>query len=68
MSHFMKLWERSIEARLREIVNTRDNQFGFRPEMSITGPVFALRQLQEKFRENKKRFTHGLRGPRKGIR
>ena len=25
MSHFMKLWERIIEARLREIVNIRDN-------------------------------------------
>ena len=33
MSHFMKLWERVIEGRLREIVNIRDNQFGFRPGM-----------------------------------
>ena len=51
MSHFMKLWERIIEARLREIVFIRDNQFGFRPGMSTTEPVFALRQLQEKCRE-----------------
>ena len=51
MSHFMKLWERIIEARLREIVNIRDNQFGFRPGMSTQEPVFALRQLQEKGRE-----------------
>ena len=36
MSHFMKLWERIIEARLREIVNIRHNQFGFRPGMSTT--------------------------------
>ena len=48
MSHFMKLWERIVEARLREIVIIRDNQFGFRPGMSTTEPVFALRQLQEK--------------------
>ncbi len=39
MSHFMKLWERVIEARLREIVNIRDNQFGFRPGMSTTAPT-----------------------------
>ena len=36
MSHFMKLWERIIEARLREIVFIGDNQFGFRPGMSTT--------------------------------
>ena len=50
----MKLWERVIEARLREIVNIRENQFGFRPGMSTTEPVFALRQLQEKCREKNK--------------
>ena len=27
MSHTMKLWERMIEARLREITNIADNQF-----------------------------------------
>ena len=54
MSHFIKLWERVIKARLREIVNIRENQFGFRPGMSTTEPVFALRQLQEKCREKNK--------------
>ena len=62
MSHFMKLWEQIIEARLREIVIISDNQFGFRPGMSTTEPGFAFRQLQDKCREN------GLCGPRKGIR
>ena len=51
-NHFLKLWERIIEARLREIVNIRENQFGFRPGMSTTEPGFALRQLQQKCREN----------------
>ena len=51
MSHFMKICERVIDARLREIVNIRENQFGFRPGMSTTEPVFALRQLQDKCRE-----------------
>ena len=35
----------------RHIVKVRDNQFGFRPGMSTTEPVFALRQLEEKCRE-----------------
>ena len=47
----MKLWERIIEARLREILKIRDNQFFFIPGMSTTKPVFALRQQQEKCRE-----------------
>ncbi len=48
--------ERIIEARLREMANIRDNEFGFRlrPGMSTTQPVFALRQLQEKCREKNK--------------
>ena len=62
LSHFMKLLQQNIEARLREIVNIRDNHFGFRTGMSTTEPVFALRQLQEKCREKNKY------GPRKGIR
>ena len=36
------------------LVIIRDNQFGFRTGMSTTEPVFALRQLQEKFREKNK--------------
>ena len=54
MSHTMKLWERIIEARLREITNIADNQFGFRPGKSTTEPIFALRMLQEKYKEKNK--------------
>ena len=36
MSHTMKLWERIIEARLREITKIADIQFGFRPGKSTT--------------------------------
>ena len=54
MSHTMKLWVRMIEARLREITKIADNQFGFRPDKSTTEPIFALRMLQEKHREQNK--------------
>ena len=54
MSHTMKLWERIVEARLREITKIADNQFGFRPGKSNTEPIFALRMLQEKYREKNK--------------
>ena len=54
MSHTMKLWERIIEVRLREITNISDNQFGFRPGKSTTEPIFALIMLQEKYREKYK--------------
>ena len=54
ISHTMKLWERMIEARLREITKIAHNQFGLRPGKSTTEPIFALRMLQEKYREKNK--------------
>ena len=60
MSHTMKLWERIIEARLREITNIADNQFGFKPGKSTTEPIFALRMVHEKYRK-KQRAPHGFR-------
>ena len=54
LSHTMKLWERMTEARLREITKIADNQFRFRPGKSTTEPIFALRMLQEKYKEKNK--------------
>ena len=54
MSHTMKLWERIIENRIREIVELGNIQFGFRKGMSTTEPIFALKILQEKYQERKK--------------
>ena len=50
MSHKMKLWERMIEARLREITKIADNQLVCRPAKSTTEPICALRMLQGKYR------------------
>ena len=57
MSHTMKLRERIIENRIREIVELRNIQFGFRKGMSTTEPIFALRILQEKYQERKMVFV-----------
>ena len=45
MAHTMKLLERIIDNRIRQIVELDDIQFGFRNGRSTTEPVFALRIL-----------------------
>ena len=51
VSHTLKIWERMIESRLREMVNISEEQFGFMPGRSITDAIFALRQVVKKYRE-----------------
>ncbi|KAE8705185.1 28 kDa ribonucleoprotein [Hibiscus syriacus] len=57
LSHTMKLWERVIEARLRQVTRVSENQFGFMPGRSTTEAIHLLRQLMEKYRE-KSRDLH----------
>ena len=52
--HSIKLWERLIEARLRQITSIDNTQYGFRPGKSTTEPIFILRIIQEKYREMNK--------------
>jgi len=54
MSHTMKLWERIIEHRLRGVTNVTENQFGFMPGRSTMEAIFLIRQLMERYREQKK--------------
>jgi len=54
MSHTMKLWERIVEARLRETVEICEQQYGFMPRKSTTDAIFALRMLIEKYRDGQK--------------
>jgi len=54
LSHTMKIWERVLNNRIRQIVNISDQQFGFMPGKGTTDPVFALRMLMEKYREGQK--------------
>ena len=51
MSHTMKIWEKIIEARLRDRVEISKPQYGFMPGKGTTDAMFALRMLMEKYRK-----------------
>ena len=50
----MKLWERLIEARLRQTTSIHQTQYGFLPGKSTTEPIFILRIVQEQYRDMNK--------------
>jgi hypothetical protein len=54
MSYTMKLWERIIEHHLRGVTNVTKNKFGFMPGSSTMELIFLIRQLTERYREQKK--------------
>jgi hypothetical protein len=54
MSHIMKLCERIIKHRLRGVTNVTENQFGFMLGRSTMETIFLIRQLMERYREQKK--------------
>ena len=54
MSHKMKVWERIIEARLRDRADISKQQYGFMPEKGTTDAMFALRMLIKKYREGQR--------------
>ncbi len=54
LEHGMKLWEKILERRLRDIVNTGDIQFGFQQDRSTTDAIFVMKQLQERYKEQEK--------------
>ena len=56
MNHTMKVWERIIEARLRDRVEISKQQYGFMPGKGTTDAMFALRILMEKYRECKESY------------
>ena len=56
MSHTMKVWERIIEARLRDTVEISKQQYGFMLGKGTTDAMFTLRVLMEKYREGKESY------------
>ena len=53
MSHTMKVWERIIEARLRDIADISKQQYEFMLGKG-NAAMFALRMLMEKYREGQR--------------
>ena len=56
ISHTMKIWERIIEARLRDRVEISKQQYQFMPGKETTNAVFALRMLMERYWKVKESF------------
>ena len=54
MSHTMKIWERIIEARLRDRVVISKQQYGFMPGKRTIDAMFALRMLMKKYWEGQR--------------
>ena len=50
----MKVLEHVVERQIRQMVNIDEMQYGFVPGRGTTDAIFVVRQLQEKFRANKK--------------
>ena len=53
LEHGMKVYERVLEKRLRDVVVISDMQYGFMPGKGTTAPIFIVRQMQEKFLEKR---------------
>ena len=56
LEHDMKVYEKTLEWRLQEIVNMNEKQFGFQQGKSTVDAIFIIRKLQEKFRAKKDLF------------
>ena len=50
LEHGMKILEKVLESRIRQIVELDEMQFGFTPGRGTTDAIFIVRQIQEKFR------------------
>ena len=57
MCHGIKLYERLVEDRLRQVIEISSTQYGFQLGKSTTEPIFALRMMQEKHLEKKTKST-----------
>ena len=54
LEHAMKIVERVLENRIRELVMVDEMQFGFMPGKGTTHALFILRRMQEEFRGREK--------------
>ena len=54
MSHTIKVWERIIDARLRDRVEISKQQYDFISGKGTTDAMFASRMLMEKYRKGQR--------------
>ena len=54
MSHTMKVWEKNIEARLRDRVEISEHQYESLPGKGTTDAMFSSRMLMEKYRKGQR--------------
>jgi hypothetical protein len=59
MSHIIKLW-RVIEHRLRKLIIILKNQFGFVPRRSTMETIFFIKQLMERYQQQKNVPTYDI--------
>ena len=52
----MKIVERVLERRIRELVNIASMPFGFMPGKGTTEALFVARRMQEEYRDKKKKL------------
>ena len=64
----MKIVERVLEKRVRELVNTDSMQFNFILGRGTTNPLLAVRRIQEEYKDKKKLYPiHVFCGYLEGI-
>ena len=56
LEHTIKIAERVLEKRIRELVKVDDMQFGLTPEKGTTDALFILRRMQEEFLGREKKL------------
>jgi len=60
LEHAMKVFERVIEKKLRNVVKIDEEQFGFQPGKGTTDAIFIVRQIQERCMGKKKDLWMGF--------
>ena len=54
----MKIWEKVLYKILTHVTEVHENQFGFMAGKSITGAIFIIQKLQEKYLKKKTKLYH----------
>ena len=66
LDQVLKVFERVMERKTKNLVSLDDMQFGFRPARGTTDAIFIVRQIQEKFLAQK-RPMYGICGHEEGV-